>query len=236
MHDKLTKLCGVAATLVILINFVLKDVPNYFYFDAEIKSLLSNLSVSYIIAYIFYLLQVYVPELKRKEILKNRISSPLSITLSTIEEVLTPFLNNRDFLNNNVSVKSIEELATINLMAPSSISLHIVNGQMVYQSYYENLVSNKKRIIEQLDEISMFYSTDFELSVLCNEIKYSELHSRLDVVHTIRNVRIAMGQGGDLVDSTILEDALIEYVELAIRLRRYMSQEQIQSTVSTLSI
>ena len=76
--------------LVIVISFILtKDNPELFKHANDFYNLFFQLSIGYIISFVFYVMQVYLPNLKQSELANICINDRIKTIFSKMQQLLS---------------------------------------------------------------------------------------------------------------------------------------------------
>ena len=62
MHILLLLFLSISIVSILIINFFLGDIKEFWNYGEEIGSVISDLSVGYIAAFIFYVIDIWIPE------------------------------------------------------------------------------------------------------------------------------------------------------------------------------
>lgn len=175
MHKILSNLLCVALTIIVVFKFILKDIPNYVYFDGEVKDVAVNISLSYIAAYIFYFIQVYLPERNKRIRFLTSIKKPVTDIKSHIESIFLIFEINIDKINNDIDFENeIQALSKINMLGDSK-GVDIVRGKMKKWSKIEDIELTRQDISECAEHCQNIYTLDIKLNKLLYDVKVCRL-------------------------------------------------------------
>ncbi len=79
----------VFAIFIVISYIITKDMPELFRYAEDIYNVLFQLSIGYIISFVFYVLQVYIPNVKQTKYTNDCINSRLFTIISKMEELFT---------------------------------------------------------------------------------------------------------------------------------------------------
>ncbi|MFB2517515.1 hypothetical protein [Lysinibacillus sp. OTC-L20] len=205
MHKILGNLLGVALIIIVVFKIVLKDLPDFFYFDSEIRDILVNISLSYVAAYIFYLIQVYLPETKKRMMYLSSIKKPMIDIQRHIRDIFRVFDINLDEIKNDNDFENIiQRFSEIDMMADSR-AIKLVNGHIQYWNKIQSIEFTRQDIIECAEHCQKIYSLDIEINDLLYDIKVCHLMKTNNELYKIFSGGTSMSIKGDSYKHTIRE-------------------------------
>ena len=169
--------------LVIVISFILtKDNPELFKHANDFYNLFFQLSIGYIISFVFYVMQVYLPNLKQSELANICINDRIKTIFSKMQQLLSRismlYLNrsdienfsDTDFLNLCRSLKQDDYT--------SALKLDRIGSEQRYYTVKEWILYNVEYVEKEIDLIYKYYPfyIDSELMNIFEQILNSTMH------------------------------------------------------------
>lgn len=169
MHKLLTILLILFFALLILIKFWLINVPEFIPIGSDIGEIVESISISYIAAYIFYLLQVWYPNLLKERKARQKFISPLENIKYNLERLFKEFFKNE----NPYDIQDIKEenIKEINLLA--GVTLYAIAydvGKARTADYIEYLEHIHSNLVIEIEKINYWNDFDIELRELLQKI------------------------------------------------------------------
>lgn len=161
-------------SIIILVFFFFLEDIYIICISSKTRSLLIDLSIGYVISYVFYIIQIYIPEnikkYKFKEINKNKIKN-------IIEDLNIIFISITQFYN-------IEDNGIIKPNNKNSVVIKIKNSSFNKASWYteiykseiigsNNIFDTIIGIINKIKTSSLLENMDIEFIILLNNIENS---------------------------------------------------------------
>ncbi|EGT3903103.1 hypothetical protein ERM42_12190 [Clostridioides difficile] len=212
LSNKILTLAFCIATIIFVSYEVTKDLPEIIPYGDFIFNLLSQLSLSFMGCFVFYIMQIYIPENKNKKILKENLKSNLNYVLRTmlnpIWDVLRPYLDKIDDMLNlsEEEFKSIE----IRINLSEKIYLKPLSSKKEI-SNHEYIIIYIKEVENKINKINMRFGVylDVELTKLLDDIENSSYHRNFP--------KIDSGY-----PSNIYMPFFREYIDLCKKLKTYL--------------
>lgn len=226
LHDNLSKLLGVALIVIVVFKFILKDVPNFFYFDTEVKDTLVNISLSYIAAYIFYLLQVWVPEKRKEQEIHKAQSIHLNNTLKEMKVIIGSLYPNAIFDQCILFDKDdLEKKITgFNMKNPTRFSKGMDRGNEIFFNYIEMIYSADSRIKYCIQQCIKISSYNYDLNIILNRIENCVLFRHNTIILGVTNMATLTSH----IDGGPYRHGISEFYELYWQIRTYMNEKNIE--------
>ncbi|MBT2661932.1 hypothetical protein [Bacillus sp. ISL-45] len=232
MKGILVILSGISIFTILIIKYLWANEPEFWMYGEETGDVLFDLSVGYISAYIFYIIDIWIPGRKEQERINQRVAIPLSRLLNQIKSPIVEvnkLYSNDSFQFENISEnefkKTLRKLDLVNdkgfIMAfPSNNYLN------VGQSLYEN-VSKVDSYIKQINEMPV--KLEFGLVEILDKIKHSDYHEVMNSISNLTNFSGYMSVNGEAI-----EGSMYKYYLLFFELKEYMKTNKIPITISDL--
>lgn len=170
LHDKLNTLLGIALLIIVIFKIILKDIDNYFYFDNEIKDILVNISLSYIAAYIFYYIQLRMPEKKRTEQLNEALASPVNRIILNMQSIFTTINESIKFNDKDDQIVEKLENSLKNfdmLCLTKHVDSYILKtDEITYHDHIGYIHYKCIEINERVEQIRKLSNDNIELNIL----------------------------------------------------------------------
>ncbi|MGE8004396.1 hypothetical protein [Lysinibacillus sp. NPDC093216] len=214
------------------------DVPEFWEYGEETGVLLFTLSTSFVAAFLFYLLDIWLPNKEKQDILKLRLSKPLNkILLNMIAPligllILSPKSNITISKIVSLSKEDLEELL-------SEIDLfNDRNSKYFFDDWRDDKVieyllsflANCNRLV---DQVNILPNVDFDLLMILDKIKYSDYNEALEEQRYFYSLSVDEGGG---VSGIVLTEGILEYVQLFEELKKYMIDNDIEITFDKIPI
>lgn len=202
------------ASIIIFLAYNLTMEEKEMFTGAEfIFNTASQLSLTYIGSFVFYIIQVYIPEKNGKEKMKENINYYLCEVLDTMNHIYDDICH--DYLEEPInSVISESQFKKIKSKFKLSDKVELDGGKRKI-TYYEYILSSTKKVEKQIDKIYIRLGSflDEDIKVLLVDISNSSLHCYFESVDPGYLNNIYWGQ-------------ITEYYELCIRLIKYIKENE----------
>lgn len=212
---------------IILIGFVLDESPEFWEHGYETGIVLFSLSTSFLAAYFFFFMDIFVPSKIKKNQLTKRLVLPLNRILGRM----------------NASMECIKELSGLEYAEFKTLKNKGNNDNFNFDfekkeaprvktdletnfSYFEYFYDNKLDIDFYVKRVNSLPELDFEIQLLMDKIIYCDFH---EILQSINNVKGRFGKVSYNPDMLI--ETFEEYVELLFELKNMMSKQKIKITV-----
>lgn len=172
--------------LVIVISFILtKDNPELFKHANDFYNLFFQLSIGYIISFVFYVMQVYLPNLKQSELANICINDRIKTIFSKMQQLLSrismlylnrsdlEYFSDADFLNLCSSINQDDYT--------SALKLDRIGSEQQYYTVKEWILYNVEYVEKEIDSIYKYYPfyVDSELMKIFEQILNSTMHKSM---------------------------------------------------------
>ena len=181
-------------SIVIITSYYLTlDLPELFGGAEQWFNLLFQLSVGYIINFMFYITQVYVPNNKRDSIARRNVSMRLKQIIKNMRNSLSSLAE--IYLDGHTGTDyTAEELSSL-LQLRFSDKVKVLNANrttrenMVYFSVREWLGECIRKTEDEIDKLYKYYPTDIsvELMKVLEDILNSTSHSMMKTLLVVPN-------------------------------------------------
>ena len=180
----ITKIFVVA--LVIIISYILtKDFFELFKYVKDFYNLFFQLSIGYVISFIFYVMQVYLPNLKQMELANKCINNRIETILSKMQQLFLrisvlylkrsdlEYFSDADFLNLCSSINQDDYT--------SALKLDRIGSEQQYYTVKEWILYNVEYVEKEIDSIYKYYPlyVDSELMKIFEQILNSTMHKSM---------------------------------------------------------
>ncbi|MEK5272566.1 hypothetical protein NSR00_17795 [Aeribacillus sp. FSL K6-8394] len=218
---------------ILVIKYFWANTPEWWEYGEETGDVLFDLSVGYISAFIFYLIDIWIPEIKEKNKINERLAVPLSRLLNHIKTPIMSIHNKyaqekKDFYNLSKD-EFIETIKKVDLINDYSESYFIdIKRYATYGEYLDYEISRVNEYIEEIYKVPL--KLDLTLIEILDDIKKSEYHQIMESTKRIGgfyNHNITM-QG------TVIAESFYKYYLLFIKLKEYMLKNKIPITIKDL--
>lgn len=183
LSNKILTLAFCIATIIFVSYEVTKDLPEIIPYGDFIFNLLSQLSLSFMGCFVFYIMQVYIPDRKKKINIAKQIRQKLrritDIMLKSIEELCKLYLDKFDIQrltqeDFNVLGNEINFMDKLKEESPFRIKKY--ESEITYGDY---ILKNKYEIESLIDKINIYYGNYLEenLVKLLDDITNSPYHT-----------------------------------------------------------
>lgn len=219
-----------ASISIFIIKFVWNDTPEFWKHGEEFGDVLFNLSIGYIGAFIFYILDIWIPEVKEQKKIRQRIAFPLSRLLYSmkypIEEIKKEYGNESLSFENIPMDEFIAMVEKIDLRNHEGFIQHPTTS--INYNYGHSLVFQIEKADKYIEQIQITFSLklDFDLIVMLDEIKHSNYHES-----TMRKYKNNAFTDPDVVIiGDVISPSLYEYYLMFFKLKEYMKNNEIPIT------
>lgn len=208
-HKGLTLVC-LASVLIVILYFITYDIPELFIGAGRMFDILSQIAIGYIINYIFFIVNVFLPQLRSEEKAFQVCELPIVSLLEEIQKIENNFSSFIDLKYGTLRYQT----GTIYYQYPNSdgrsficITDFLKAEGSILQRKFDNLSSNRH-----------FNSLDGKIIELINNLQYSDFVGYLSKfpyhAGDLSNVMFAKN-----AYTTILSDAYNNFIETAHELR-----------------
>ena len=226
---------------IIIIKFIWNDTPERIPLGSEIGEVLFDLSVGYLAAFFFFIIQIWIPEYKEQKIVRLRIATPLSRLLdrmkTPIDKTLKTYGNPNIQFDNIPKTEFIEMIEKIDLSQDEGfVANRLVTGSISIMNFGGSLAKQIYDAEEYIKEIKeMPFKLDFDLIDLLVRIENCSYHERVKSVDRALGFKVQRLPDGtnQVVGGDLIADPIYDYYLMFFELKEYMKKNQIQITVST---
>jgi len=233
MNKWLIRILIISLISIFLIKFVWASIPERWIYGQETGELIFSLATSFVAAFIFYLIDIWMPYKKNKKAVNGRISRPISMILlnvktpiqSVIEHVGGSKINSQQF--ESITSEELESCLKVldikNEISP--LYFFDMKRNASFLEYFVYLKNKTNKYIKQINDLS---NLDLELIIILDEIRNSNFHERLEVIETFGNSISYQFKGDSVIN------IMQEYYELYFKLFDYANSNKIEITNSSL--
>lgn len=213
----ITSICSIVAYYLTI------DLPELFSGAEQWFNLLFQLSVGYVINFMFYVTQVYIPDSKREHVIHQKVFARLRKIIAHMKGGLNS-LAQIYLIENTSNSFSEEDLSILLHSLRFSDKVNVLNAakttgsNMVYFSVREWLRECIHRTEEEIDKLYRYYSTDISIELM--EILEDILNSRY---HTIMKTLLDIPNDVDF--SQCKDNFLSSYYKLICKLEEINKKE-----------
>lgn len=154
------------------------DEPELFPGAEFIYNLCSQLSLAYVGSFIFYIVQVYIPEKKRRKRMKENLYYYLYEILDLMGhiycDICTSYSEPYNMLNIQITESQFEKLKK-KFKLRDKVFCGFKFGEISYYEYISNIIEDVEKNIEKM-HIAFGYDLDDEIKELLLDITNSSLH------------------------------------------------------------
>lgn len=206
---------GVIISFTIFLSYELTmDWPEIIPYGDFIFNLASQLSLAYMGSFIFYIMQVYIPEVRNKKILNSNIKRKLFLILNRME-TLIKYLSNTYISKDDIAEITNEDckviLENINILEEAPMVDSFGNHVTLLRYIKEYVYSSEKFINELYDTMILYLEP--ELIEILDNIKESVFNCMFRSMAE-SNTPEAIIQNGE-------ENFIYQYCKLYLKLKKY---------------
>jgi len=179
---------------------------------------LSQVSLAYVASFVFYVLQVYIPNKRKQDKIVLCIEKPMQLVRTNMEKQIQYF---RDKWTNDISLDDMNEDDYVEMCKKVN---PYEKAAMELQN--DKIANNIEYIIVQIDRVETYSKkvldhymyVDTELIIIINKILNSQYHLQFKELYKF---------GRDNTDISHLSKQVKEYNELLVELKEYCKKEKI---------
>ncbi|ETT53909.1 hypothetical protein BSK66_12540 [Paenibacillus odorifer] len=205
--------CLFSIIIIIITQFVLNEIPEYFNGGARLGNILFNISMSYIVSFIFYIVLVYLPEEKKLTYIKKHIIlliNDIEQINNSVKDNMKRTTGNTANMNDFTDIKNVMSKILANDLAPI-VAFNSAISSYTWKQYLELMQSQIKDKCNGLF-VYMPYLDPRLVSLLSNMI-YSPFFKQVDML-----------KGAPVSQKTTIEylsKSYIEFNEILRQLNKY---------------
>ncbi|WP_105171819.1 hypothetical protein [Pseudoalteromonas sp. T1lg24] len=222
MKDKTLKLTALICCVVIfLFEFHFSDAPEVFRGGAKLADLSVGLCISYLAAYVFYLVTILYPLSKRKKHLSEYLAALIIDVRDQLDLVVCGFLNRRSYNYENFNVDASRKeissiLSKVYLHTESTKSKNVfgVEKQSVGDYVTVNLIAFEHSIRELANNADYLES---EVVKIISELIKNPIKKEVLYLNDCKPEKIGKGvyqNAQSLRDLSSLTDDLVQYISV----------------------
>ncbi|WP_301171048.1 hypothetical protein [Brevibacillus nitrificans] len=234
MKIALSILSIIALFSIFVVKYLWAHEPQFWKYGVATGDVVFNLSVGYISAFIFYVIDVWIPRKKEQERINNRIAVPLSRILHNIHEPIINIHNkasSESYQFDKITKEKLKEwLGSINLITDEG-PLYLMDIQK-NATFGQYLFNHVKLVNEYIDKINKLpVGLDIGLVELLDKIQASAYHEGMNSVQKYIGF---VSSSNAHIQGEIFSESLYEYYGLYFELKNYMKKNKIQITIKDL--
>lgn len=217
-------LIGILSVIVIVLTQIIwKDTQEFFPDGHEIGNILFNLSVGYLSALIFYIIDIWIPNRQKQKKINIRMQKPLKRILTFMEDPFLDIFIKYGEYGSDLSCMSPEQfkkvITRVDLVNDYSKALLIAENR--YATYGEYLSYHREKVEECINSIlKMPFEYDLELLEILDQIEKSTYHEQLKAIQKFSGFR-----GPSQVEGKVIANIAYEYHILCTQLKKYMMEQ-----------
>lgn len=209
--------------VIILIQIIWNDTQEFFSNGHEIGNVLFNLSVGYLSALIFYIIDIWIPNRQKMKKINIRMQKPLKRILIFMEGPFIDIFIKYGEYGSDLSCLSPEQfkkvITRVDLVNDYSDALLIAENR--HATYGEYLSYHSEKVEEYINGIfKMPFEYDLELLEILDQIEKSTYHEQLKVIRKFSGFR-----GPSQVQGQVIANIAYEYHILCTQLKKYMIKQ-----------
>ncbi|WP_238653915.1 hypothetical protein [Paenibacillus piscarius] len=186
--------CILALIIIVITQFVLNDVPEYFRGGANLGNVLFNISMSYLVSYIFYVIVAYLPEENKKTYVRKHVDALVKDIIkynNTLKDNMKRQTGNTANMNNDTDIINVMSQIQTNATAPI---VAFVSGISSF-NWKEYLELNNNQVVNKCNGLFVYMPyLDPELVQLLSDLIYSKYFNQLDLLRGVpTNPRTTIG-------------------------------------------
>lgn len=218
---------------IVLIKFIWVNEPGFWKFGYETGEIVFGLSIGYIAAFIFYVIDVWIPKNEEVRKVNNRLSVPLSRLLNNMRIPLLMIY--KTYYKDNISFDSIKK--EINKVAVSKIDLINHGSPMIiwpqnrpanYGEYLIDHINDVNKYAEKINKLPV--PLDIDLIEILDDIEASSYHEIMISAYKISSFK----KNSIQMKGTAIEKEVYEYYSLYYKLKKYIKENKIKLAIVNL--
>ncbi|WCK53825.1 hypothetical protein PP175_21285 [Aneurinibacillus sp. Ricciae_BoGa-3] len=179
----------VAVVIIVLTQFIWSDKPEFIPgFSAKVGNILFNISMSYIVSYIFYVIVTYLPDRKNKRYINTHVQKLLESVIRDFKQV-TNYMEQASKITidlEHLSQNNIEDMLK-NINPNSHAPVITFNNNLIVNLSWSNyLLSHIKNEKENINKVFLYMPfLDARLILNLNEIISCDFYQRGEQIFQI---------------------------------------------------
>lgn len=216
-------------TCIFITRYLWANTPEFWAYGEVTGELLTDLSIGFIAAFIFYMVDIWYPNLKKRKRINGLITLPLSRLLYNMKRPIEFTVNKYSSETKNISSisptllkKSIRKINVMKEKGPVTINL---KRDAIFLEYLFLQVENVNQYCKQLYEFPL--EMDVNLISLIDRIRNSAFHQDVEFLNTYMKPHA-------YVNEDYFSASFPEYLELYKELHKFMKDNKIEFTITNL--
>ncbi|MGG4200790.1 hypothetical protein [Peribacillus frigoritolerans] len=213
---------GLSIIFILIIKYFWVNTTEFWEYGQETGEIIFDLSVGYISAFIFYVLDIWIPEIKEKKKINKRLAIPLRRILNSlkqpIDEIIKKYSYDMETSFHDLSKVELDELVgKINLLGDEGYhhDMELNKPVSFLHSLTYNMIETNK-YISQINELSAHLEID--LVEILDKIRNSNYHEHLELLNRVpTTVKILPGE--------VLDLSIYDYYLLFFELESFMKKK-----------
>lgn len=206
------------------IKFLWSDTPEWWRYGSETGDIVFSLAASFIAAFIFYVIDIWIPEKNRNQKINERISIPLNRLLASIEIPIVHVIEKSSGkgydINTITEVQLLECIGEMDLVNDvSPLRYFDIDRDIRYTEYFCKHINDSKKFIKQINELP---NLDFDLVLILDKIRNSSYQELMEQIENASNSSRIKSIHGNTISRS-----LYEYLQLYLVLSEYKTKNKI---------
>ena len=186
-NNKIISILLIVSLMVIVLHFISLDEPEWFRHAGDAFDVLNNMAIGYVVNFIFYVTQIYVPSIKRNRIIYACINE----RLKDIGNTMIGLFSGITGLQAPYDDSFFDQLLTVRLNDETRIAdaRRTNRDSVVYFTLRELLGNNINAVDRKIDTFISYYKEYLHPEVMSDleAVKNSLLHTAMREILAIPN-------------------------------------------------
>jgi hypothetical protein len=174
--------CILALFIIVITQFVLNDIPEFFKGGANLGNVLFNISMSYWVSYIFYVIVAYLPEEKKRTYVRKHVDALVKDIIkknNSLKDNMKRHTGNTANMDNDTDIINVMAQIQTNATAPI---VAYVSGITAF-NWKEYLELNNTQVIDKCNGLFVYMPyLEPELVLLLSDLIYCQYFNQLDLL------------------------------------------------------
>lgn len=224
---------GLAMSLIsiFLVKFLWANTPEWWGYGAETGDVVFSLAASFIAAFIFYVIDIWMPKKNNRKMINSRISGPVNLLLQNMKNPIVAVINHVSedkYDLRNFDMISFEEMDNIfkklDVMSdPSPLKYFGMDRNEKFFEYFLYSFDQCDKYIKQINELP---NLELELVIILHEIRNSKFREFLESIKNLRDSNRNIDVNGGAIVKQVYE-----YYKLYKRLKDYVKSNKIELNI-----
>jgi hypothetical protein len=218
-------LAVISFILLMLVEFVFKEMPDYLLgFGQPMSDMTYDLTIGYLSAFLFYTIDVWIPELSNQKRIENRIKQPLNRIIVRTNDLLEriPHLTEDNFNFKSLSERDIQSyLRDVSLTNTQTDVMKSLNES---HNLFSLMITINYEIHKQIKQVfSTPFNLDFNLILILDEIQNSDFSNTLDQLYSIST------SGNYEITGSFISQQFSKYIRSIQELNDYLIRHNLKN-------